>query len=132
MYSAEIASMASSAAARRSRSSPWSTRRSRWAAATASKIDPATAQPQVPANLFKVGDTIFLTYSVHPKSAGIVTANWYTNNNFYQKSTSTSIKDASSGYFPMQYLQPAEGRVELYWNNQLAITLYFVVEPGQP
>ena len=100
-------------------------------AATASKIDPATAQPQVPANLFKVGDTIFLTYSVHPKSAGIVTAKWYTNNNFYQKSTSTSIKDASSGYFPMQYLQPAEGRVELYWNNQLAITLYFVVEPGQ-
>ena len=101
-------------------------------AATASKIDTATAQPQVPANLFKVGDTIFLTYSVHPKSPGIVTANWYTNNNFYQKSTSTSIKDASSGYFPMQYLQPAEGKVELYWNDQLAVTLYFVVEPGQP
>jgi hypothetical protein len=101
-------------------------------AATASKIDPATAQPQVPTNLFKVGDTIFLTYSVHPKSPGIVTANWYTNNNFYQKSTSTSIKDASSGYFPMQYLQPAEGKVELYWNDQLAVTLYFVVEPGQP
>jgi hypothetical protein len=101
-------------------------------AATASKIDPATAQPQVPANLFRVGDTIFLTYSVHPKSPGKVTARWYTNNNFYQQSTSTSIKDASSGYFPMQYLQPAEGRVELYWNNQLAITLYFVVEPGQP
>lgn len=101
-------------------------------AATASKIDPATAQPQVPTNQFKVGDTIFLTYSVHPKSHGIVTANWYTNNNFYQKSTSTSIKDASSGYFPMQYLQPAEGRVELYWNDQLAVTLYFVVEPGQP
>jgi hypothetical protein len=101
-------------------------------AATASKIDPATAQPQVPTNLFKVGDTIFLTYSVHPKSPGIVTANWYTNNNFYQKSTSTSIKDASSGYFPMQYLQPAEGKVELYWKDQLAVTLYFVVEPGQP
>lgn len=100
-------------------------------AATASKIDPATAQPQVPANLFKVGDTIFLTYSVHPKSPGVVTARWYTNNNFYQQSTSTPIKDASSGYFPMQYLQPAEGRVELYWNNQIAITLYFVVEPGQ-
>ncbi|HEY6286610.1 MAG TPA: hypothetical protein VIX20_13180 [Ktedonobacteraceae bacterium] len=100
-------------------------------AATASKIDPATAQPQVPAHMFKVGDTIFLTYSVHPKSSGIVTARWYTNNNYYQISTSTLIKDASSGYFPMQYLQPAEGRVELYWGDQLAVTLFFVVEPGQ-
>jgi hypothetical protein len=101
-------------------------------AATASKIDSATAQPQVPTNQFKVGDTIFLTYSVHPKSPGIVTARWYTNNNFYQQSISTSIKDASSGYFPMQYLQPAQGKVELYWNGQFAVTLYFVVEPGQP
>ncbi len=101
-------------------------------AATASKIDPATAQPQVPANQFKVDDTIFLTYSVHPKSPGIVTARWYTNNNYYQISTSTPIKDASSGYFPMQFLQPAEGKVELYWNGQLAVTLFFVVEPVQP
>jgi hypothetical protein len=101
-------------------------------AATASKIDTATAQPQVPANQFKVGDTIFLTYSVHPRSPGIVAAKWYTNNNYYQISTSTPIKDASSGYFPMQYLQSAEGRVELYWNDQLAVTLFFVVEPGQP
>jgi hypothetical protein len=99
-------------------------------AATASKIDQTTAQPQVPANVFKVGDTIFLTYSVHPKSPGVVTARWFTNNNYYQISTSTPIKDASSGYFPMQYLQPAEGKVELYWNGQLAVTLFFVVEPG--
>ena len=101
-------------------------------AATASKIDQTTAQPQVPSNQFKVGDTIFLTYSVHPKSPGIVTAKWFTNNNYYQMSTSTLIKDASSGYFPMQYLQPAEGRVELYRNSQRAVTLFFVVESGQP
>jgi hypothetical protein len=101
-------------------------------AATASKIDQTTAQPQVPSNQFKVGDTIFLTYSVHPKAPGIVTAKWFTNNNYYQMSTSTLIKVASSGYFPMQYLQPAEGRVELYWNGQRAVTLYFVVESGQP
>ncbi len=101
-------------------------------AATASQIDQATAQPRVPTNQFKVGDTIFLTYSVHPKSSGIVTARWFTNNNFYQMSTSSPIKEASSGYFPMQYLQPAEGKVELYWNGQFAVTLFFVVEPGQP
>jgi len=101
-------------------------------AATASQIDQATAQPRVPSNQFKVGDTIFLTYSVHPKTPGIVTARWFTNNNFYQMSTSTAIKEASSGYFPMQYLQPAEGKVELYWNGQFAVALFFVVEPGQP
>jgi hypothetical protein len=99
-------------------------------AATASLIDAKAAQPQAPTNRFKVGDTIFLTYSVHPKSPGTVTAKWYTNNNYYRISTSPLIKDASSGYFPMQYLQPAEGKVELYWNGQLAITLFFVVEPG--
>jgi len=99
-------------------------------AATASIIDQRSAQPQAPTNKFKVGDTIFLTYSVHPKSPGIVAARWYTNNIYFQTSTSTPIKDASSGYFPMQYLQLAEGKVELYWNGQLAITLLFVVEPG--
>ena len=100
-------------------------------AATASKIDQTTAQPQVPSNQFRAGDTIFLTYIVHPKSPGIVTARWFTNNNYYQMSTSSLIKNASNGYFPMQYIQPAEGRVELYWNGQRAVTLFFVVEPGQ-
>lgn len=99
-------------------------------ATTASKIDPTTAQPLNPTNLFKVGDTIYLTYSVHPKSPGTVTARWYTNDNFYQLSNPIVIKDAASGYIQMQYLQPLEGKVELYWNNQLAVTLLFVVEPG--
>jgi hypothetical protein len=101
-------------------------------ATTASKIDPATAQPLNPTNQFKVGDTIFLTYSVHPKSPGTVTAMWYTNDNPYQLSNPIIIKDAVSGYIQMQYLQPLEGKVELYWNDQLAITLLFVVEPVQP
>jgi hypothetical protein len=100
-------------------------------ATTASQIDSTTAQPRVPTNQFKVGDTIYLTYSVHPKSPGTVTAKWYTNNNFYQQSTPISIKDAASGFIPMQYLQSEEGKVELYWNSQLAVTLYFVVEPDQ-
>jgi hypothetical protein len=101
-------------------------------ASTASKIDPTTAQPLNPTNQFKVGDTIYLTYSVHPKSPGTVTARWYTNNNFYQQSNPIPITDAASGYIPMQFLQSTEGKVELYWNDQLAITLYFVVEPGGP
>lgn len=101
-------------------------------ATTASKIDAATAQPLNPTNQFKVGDTIYLTYSVHPRSPGTVIARWYTNNNFYQQSTPLLIKDAASGYIQIQYLQPVEGIVELYWNDQLAIRLFFVVEPGRP
>lgn len=98
-------------------------------ATTASKIDTATAQPLNPTNKFKVGDTIYLTYSVHPKSPGSVTVKWYTNNYFYQQSKPIPITDAVSGYVPIQFLQPEEGMVELYWNNQLAVRLYFVVEP---
>ena len=98
-------------------------------ATTASKIDTATAQPLAPTNQFKVGDTIYLTYSVHPKAPGTVIARWYTNNNFYQQSMPILIKDAASGYIPIQYLQPVEGKVELYWNDQLAIRLFFVVDP---
>ncbi len=101
-------------------------------ATTASKIDSKTTQPISTTNQFKVGDTIYLTYSVHPKSPGTVTAKWYTNNNFYQQSDPITIKDAASGYIQMQFLQSLEGKVELYWNDQLAITLFFVVEPGQP
>ncbi len=98
-------------------------------ATTASKIDTATAQPLNPTNQFKIGDTIYLTYSVHPKSPGSVTVKWYTNNYFYQQSKPIPITDAVSGYVPIQFLQPEEGMVELYWNNQLAVRLYFVVEP---
>jgi hypothetical protein len=99
-------------------------------ASTASKIDANTAQPLNPTNQFKVGDTIYLTYSVHPKSPGFVTAKWYTNGNFYQQSNPINIKDAASGYIQMQFLQSLEGKVELYWNGQLAIILLFVVEPA--
>ena len=95
-------------------------------AATASKIDNTTAQPLTETTQFKVGDTIYLTYSVHPKAPGTVTVKWYTNNNFYEKST-IPVADAVSGYVPIQYSQAAEGMVELYWNDQLAMKLFFVV-----
>ena len=78
----------------------------------------------------KVGDTIYLTYSVHPKAPGTVTVKWYTNNNLYEESKPIPVADAVSGYVPIQYSQAAEGMVELYWNDQLAMRLYFVVEPN--
>ncbi len=79
--------------------------------------------------VFKPGQIIYLTYSVQqPKTPGIVTIKWYTNGMFYQASPPTPlIKTAINGYTSEEYPQPAEGMVELYWNNQLAIRLYFVV-----
>jgi len=78
--------------------------------------------------VFKPGQPIYLTYSVqHPKAPGVVGIKWYTNGLFYQSSTTKTINGAITGYTEEVYVQPAEGMVELYWNNQLAIRLYFVV-----
>lgn len=78
--------------------------------------------------VFKPGQPIYLTYSVqHPKAPGVVTIKWFTNGLFYQSSTTRTITGAITGYTEEVYVQPAEGVVELYWNNQLAIRLYFVV-----
>ena len=78
--------------------------------------------------IFKPGQAIYLTYSVqHPKAPGVVVIKWYTNGLFYQSSTTRTISGAITGYTEQLYIQPAEGTVELYWNNQLAIRLYFVV-----
>ncbi len=98
-------------------------------AATASTIDKTTAQPLNETTQFKVDDTIYLTYSVHPKMPGTVTVKWYTNTYLYEKST-IPVADAVSGYVQIQYVQAAEGMVELYWNDQLAMRLFFVVEPN--
>ena len=78
--------------------------------------------------VFKPGQPIYLTYSVqNPKAPGVVTIKWFTNGLFYQSSTTRTIAGAITGYTEEVYVQPAEGKVELYWNEQLAIRLYFVV-----
>ena len=98
-------------------------------ASTASNIDLHTAVPLIETTSFKPGETIFLTYSVHPPSPGTVLIKWYTNGLFYESSPPMEIKNAkdTNGYTVMQFPQPLEGSVELYWNNQLGIRLYFVV-----
>lgn len=96
-------------------------------ASTASKIDPQTNIALQPTNVFSPGQVIYLTYSVHPKSAGVVVLKWYTNDLLYKTMTSPQISDAKNGKVTMQFTQPIAGKVELYWNNQLAIALFFVV-----
>jgi hypothetical protein len=65
----------------------------------------------------------------HPKTKGIVVIKWYTNGILYTSASSRTIDTGANvtGKAAMQYAKPAEGSVELYWNNDLAQRLYFVV-----
>jgi len=98
-------------------------------ATTNSRIDPTSHASAQPSTIFQVDQTIYLTYSVQkPKSPGNVYIKWYTNGAFYQSPAPIPLdQDSISGYATQKYVQPEEGMVELYWNDQLAIRLYFVV-----
>lgn len=106
-------------------------------ATTASSINTDVNEPRIASAKFRVGDTVYVTYSVHPKNPGAITFKWYLNG-LYFTTTSTKTIDPDpkglNGYIQTVFTHPAEGMVQLYWNdkvasNQLAITLYFVVEP---
>ena len=81
--------------------------------------------------IFKPNEPFYLTYSVHPLQAGNVTIKWYMSNMQLPYSTTPAQQIAANqpqtGIVEMVYAAQAEGKVELYWNNQLAQTLYFVV-----
>ncbi len=81
--------------------------------------------------IFKPNEPFYLTYSVHPLQTGTVTIKWYMNNMQLPYSTvpgpPLTANQPVTGEAPMVYAAQAEGKVELYWNNQLAQTLYFVV-----
>lgn len=84
---------------------------------------------------FTTNQTVYATYTVQlAKQDGQVSAKWYTNNQIFytQKSTMIKVKDLGAndnrnGLFEMRFVNPAECKVELWWNNQLAKTIYFVV-----
>ncbi len=82
--------------------------------------------------IFKTNETFYLTYSVYPKKDGKVTIKWYMNNLSLPYRTVPPGKvltanQAFTGMTSMVYATPAEGKVEIYWENQKAQTLYFVV-----
>ena len=96
-------------------------------ASTGSKVDPQYVVLQ-PENVFRPGQDIYLTYSVQPqKKPGVVTIKWYTNGNLFSPYQSAPIKGGLGTSVQVKFPEPAEGMVELYWNGQLAIRLYFVV-----
>jgi hypothetical protein len=102
-------------------------------AATASTIDPNSGYPNTAATTFQVNQKIYLTYSVHSNTAGFIKFKWYTGGNIYYTSPEMPIPQAKNGIngnITNVFATPVEGMVEIYWNDQLARQLYFVVEPA--
>lgn len=101
--------------------------------ATASTIDPNSGYPKNATNTFIVNQKIYLTYSVHSNTAGYVTVKWFTGGNIYFTSKKMAVPQAKNGVngnADEVFATPVEGMVEIFWNDQLAAQLYFVVEPA--
>jgi hypothetical protein len=101
--------------------------------ATASTIDPNSGYPKNATNTFTVNQKIYLTYSVHSNTAGYVTVKWFTGGNIYFTSKKMAVPQAKNGVngnADEVFATPVEGMVEIFWNDQLAAQLYFVVEPA--
>ena len=102
--------------------------------ATASTIDPNSGYPKNATNTFTINQKIYLTYSVHSNTAGYVTVKWFTGGNIYftlkRAISQPQAKNGVNGNAGEVFATPVEGMVEIYWNDQLAARLYFVVEPA--
>jgi hypothetical protein len=102
-------------------------------AATTSRIDPNTKIAVVSENIFQPKQKFFLTFTVQSQNQdGTIVTQWYTNGHLLT-SIDKTIKKADfqgkpqTGVVEMAYALPSEGIVELYWNNKLAMRLYFAV-----
>lgn len=99
-------------------------------ATTTSSIDPITHTPKLTERVFAANHLFYVTYSVqHPPQTGLVVVKWYTNGALYRVAQSKPVERGTTvnGDSEMIYVEQAEGMVELYWNDQLAQRLYFVV-----
>jgi hypothetical protein len=102
-----------------------------YSATTTSRVDPTTGLPVQEEHSFQTDSVIHLTYAVKSDKAGTVQIQWYSNGNALTDPIMAPFdpKDGQNKHADAQisYHLPAEGWVELRWNNQLAMRLYFVV-----
>jgi hypothetical protein len=96
------------------------------------KVDLKTGIVPTEVNQFTVGDIIWLVCSAQPPKDGVLTIQWYSNGNRYQQKSTpiTKAKGQQTATFQIIFGLPVEGKVEVYWNNVLAATVLFVVEPA--
>lgn len=99
-------------------------------AATTARIDTQNKIAIAPQNTFAVNQPFYVTFSVAAqKKQGQVVVKWYMNDHLLgQKSVTVKANQSINGFTNEEFAIPAPGKVELYWNNQLARTLYFAVK----
>jgi hypothetical protein len=98
---------------------------------TTLRIDNKTNLPLETDKVFTVNQAFYVTYTVQPPQDGKVSVKWYTDGKLYHvASSAVQAGKTSYGSHQMQYLVPAEGSVEIWWNDQLAQRFYFVVQPA--
>jgi hypothetical protein len=95
-------------------------------------IDPKSGLVPTYVNQFTVGQTIYVSCSAKAPKAGTISVKWYTDGAYYQSSQPKALNanEGGTAYFSMAYAKPTEGKAEIYWNDQLAQTVLFVVEPS--
>lgn len=84
-------------------------------------------------NQFTVGQVIYLSCSARGPKDGTLSVKWYTNGQLYKSPPGPppiKANTTATALFQIIYAQPAEGKAEIYWNNQLAQTVLFVVQPS--
>ncbi len=95
------------------------------------QIDQNTGLVPVEQNQFTVGETIWLACSATPDKDGTITVQWYSNGNHYSASTHPAYgKKQNTFIVHIVFGLPTEGKAMVYWNNQLAATVLFVVQPA--
>jgi hypothetical protein len=95
------------------------------------RVDPKTGIVPILVNQFTVGQTIWLVCSANPPQDGKLSVQWFSNGIHYQQFTTTIHgKKQQTATIPVVYGLPAEGKAEVYWNDQLAATVLFVVQPA--
>ena len=97
------------------------------------KVDNTTGMVPVEVNQFTADEVIYLTCSARPPKDGVLTVKWYSNGSLYQNIDTPIFKAKGvqqTAILHISYGLPSEGKVEVYWNHQLAATVLFVVEPA--
>lgn len=98
-------------------------------ATTTSRIDPNSHIALDEHKVFAPGTMFYVTYNISTKKdAGKIAVKVFTNGiQDKQQETPIEANQNKHGYISLTYPVSLSGKIELYWNDQLAYRLYFAV-----
>jgi hypothetical protein len=108
---------------------------------TSSVVNPVTAVPGPLTQNFKTNSTVYVVFHLNLKNfdfkthnAAYIQAKFYGDKTYIDQRMLIFTQQAAAGFFEVQYSQPREGNVELYWclksdcsDGKLAQTASFTV-----